>query len=166
MAIMAATAAPVRASRALRGRDFRGCAWELPFVSGVGYRSLADWRQVLAGEPGQGVVGDLTPSVVEDERVAAVGEYVVVGDRGRAGVEVVSGSGHDLGHGMVMAAADDQQGPAVRLPGVDGRRGRLLEVRGRGLEERLARAGDGVPVVKFVGFVLGQGVAEAVTELL
>ena len=37
--------------------------------------------EVLAGEPGQGEVGDFAPSVIEDERVAAVGERVVVGDR-------------------------------------------------------------------------------------
>ena len=37
--------------------------------------------QVLAGEPGQGEVGDLAPSVIEDERVAAVGEGVIIGDR-------------------------------------------------------------------------------------
>jgi hypothetical protein len=67
---------------------------------------------------------------------------------------------------MVLAAADDQQGPAVPLPGVDGRRRRLLEVRDRGLEERPARSRDRIPVEQFPGLVLGQRIAEAVAELL
>ncbi len=37
--------------------------------------------RVLAGEPGQGEVGDFAPAVIEDERVAAVGEHVIIGDR-------------------------------------------------------------------------------------
>ena len=43
--------------------------------------SRAAVSQVLAGEPGQGEVGDFAPAVVEDERVAAVGECVIIGDR-------------------------------------------------------------------------------------
>jgi AAA+ ATPase superfamily predicted ATPase len=106
------------------------------------YRSLAS--EVLARQPGQGEVGDLAPSVIEDERVPAVRERVVVGDRARAGVELVGGPGDHLRHGVVLAAASDQQRPAVPLAGVDGSRGRLLEVRGRGLEQRLAGPGDRV----------------------
>src|ERR1035441_3087043 len=71
-----------------------------------------------------------------------------------------------LRHGVVLAAASDQQGPAVLLSGIDGSRRRLLEVRGRGLEERLAGPGDRVPVEQLAGFTLRQRVAEAVAELL
>jgi hypothetical protein len=33
--------------------------------------------QALGGEPGQDEVGDFAPSVIEDKRVAAVGECVI-----------------------------------------------------------------------------------------
>ena len=43
---------------------------------------------------------------------------------------------------------------------------RRLRDPGEKLEERPARRGDGPPVVQLVGLLLGQGVAEAVAELL
>ena len=42
-------------------------------------RSPGRVSPVLAGEPGQGEVGDFAPAVVEDERVAAVREGVIIG---------------------------------------------------------------------------------------
>src|ERR1039457_1856972 len=133
---------------------------------GVSFRWWGELSQVLAGEPGQGEVGDFAPSVIEDQRVAAVRECVITGYRTRAGVELAGGPGDHLRHGVVLAAGDDQQRSAVLLPGIDGSRRRLLEVRGRGLEQRPARAGDRVLVEEPAGLALGQGVAEAVAELL
>ena len=57
--------------------------------------------QALCAEPGQGEVGDVSPAVVEDQRVTEVGEHVIVGDSGRPGVQLVRRLRHDFGDGVV-----------------------------------------------------------------
>ena len=66
------TARPVSANRAFRVPNFSGVRMR------VSFRWWGELSQVLTGEPGQGEVGDFAPSVIEDERVAAVGECVMV----------------------------------------------------------------------------------------
>jgi len=72
IAIRAATAAPVRGEPDLRVRDFSGLRMRVSFRWG-------ELSQALAGEPGQGVVGDFAPAVVEDEGVPR-SECVIAGD--------------------------------------------------------------------------------------
>ena len=59
-----------------------------------------------------------------------------------------------------------QQRSAHGVVGVDGRGGVAGEVGRRILEQRPARAGDGPRVEERVGLLFGDGVAEAVAELL
>src|ERR1035437_3757420 len=75
IATRAARARPVSANRAFGVPDFSGVRMR------VSFRWRGELSQVLAGEPGQGEVGDFAPSVIQDERVAAVRECVVAGDR-------------------------------------------------------------------------------------
>ena len=93
-------------------------------------------------EPGQARVGDLAPAVVDGQRVGAVGELEDVGGGLAVAVLLERRLGDRLGDGVVLAAHDQQQRPAALVVGGDlGRRVRV-EVRGRGLEQRLARSRD------------------------
>ena len=67
---------------------------------------------------------------------------------------------------VVVVAAHQQERPPDGVVGVDGGRRVLREGGGGVLEERTAGTGDGPRLEQGVGLLLGQGVAEAVVELL
>src|SRR6478609_4938753 len=104
---------------------------------------MSGWRaarpafasETLFVQPGDAGVGDIGPAVVDDERMAAVGEVEEFG--GGVGVLVLlqGGLGDRLGDGVVLTAGDEQQWTAVVVARVDLGFGVGAEVGGGGLED-------------------------------
>src|SRR3954451_15731796 len=76
------------------------------------------------------------------------------------------GVGDRPGNGVVLLAGDDQQRAAIGILGVDLGFGPGIQIRGRGLEERLSRGGNGEVLVELLRLVLAHGVRKAVPELI
>src|SRR6478609_3075116 len=109
--------------------------------------------ETLGLQPGQGLVGDVAPAVVDREGVGAVLELEDLGDCVAVAVLLERRLGDRLRHRVVLAAHDQQQRAAARVVGGDlGRRVRV-EVRGGRLEERLARRRDGPLLEETVGLL-------------
>lgn len=66
-----------------------------------------------SGQPSQGIVGHLAPAGVEDQRVTAIWEYVIVGDCTGTGVVLVRLACDDLGNLVIFAASGDEQRSAI-----------------------------------------------------
>src|SRR4029450_5775478 len=103
---------------------------------------------------------------VEGDRVAWVVELLVVRNRGRLPILLERRSGDRRRNGVVLAAGDEKQRASRRVLRVD-LGGRVRNQIGRGvLEQRLPGGRDRPAVVKVVRLLLGEGIAEAVAELL
>ena len=111
-------------------------------------------------------LGDLSPAVVDRERVAASRHLNDVGLALVARLKLVGSVGQCRWHRVVLFARDDEQGSAIRVLGVDLRLGPRVEVAGRGLEQRLARRRYRELLVQRLGLVLVDGVRERLPELL
>ena len=71
-----------------------------------------------------------------------------------------------MGHGVVLLAGDEQQRPPLGVLGVGLHLGPRVQVRHRGLEQRLARRGDHVAVEQLARLGLLERVRPAVAELV
>ena len=114
----------------------------------------------------EGGVGDLAPAAVDGQRVPAVLDLDDLGHAFVVLLLLVGGVGDRPGHGVVLLPGDDQQRATLRVLGVDLRLGPRVEVRGRGLEQRLPRRRHCIGLVQFLGLVLADRVGEGVAELL
>src|ERR1700677_739049 len=144
------TAAPRRAVTA----DGFGCWWS----RAAGLDESPD--EVQAG------LGYFLPSAVDGERVPAVGDLGDFGDAGVFALLLVGCAGDRPGNLVVFLAADDQHGPAVGVPLVGLGLGAGVEVGEGSLEDRYAGARHVILLIQLPCFVLADGVAEAVAELL
>ncbi len=75
---------------------------------------LALWRaHALLVEPDKAVIGDLTPTVVDGQRVTSVAEYLVFVDRRGLGVLLERAVRTGFRDCAILAAADHQEWPAA-----------------------------------------------------
>src|SRR5713101_1780223 len=127
-------------------------------------RLLADLQ--LLRDEGERGLGHLTPPVVDDQGMPAVGHLADFRDGGIFLLLLVGGIGDRYRGGVVFLARDDQQWSTLGVLRIDlGFRPRV-EVGGGCLEERHARSGHRKRLVQLVGFVFVHRVGEGETELL
>src|SRR3954453_9413705 len=107
-----ATTASAAVAMSARVRRFVRCLiWNT--VSPLTVRvPRGDGLERVAAQPGEHVVGDVTPAVVDGQRVRPVGELRDVGDRVGVPVLLEGGPGDGLGYGVVLAPRDEEQRPA------------------------------------------------------
>src|SRR5713101_2262744 len=120
----------------------------------------------VALDESKGRIGNLAPATVDDQCVAAVGEFDDLGYALIALLLLVGSVRDRPGNLVVLGAVDEQEWSAVGVLGVDLRLGPWVDVRGRRLEERHAGCRHGVCLVQLLRFVLADGIRESVAELV
>src|SRR4051812_30673562 len=104
--------------------------------------------QPVAEQPGERRLRDVLPAAVDRQRVTAALELAQLGDGRRVAVLLERRARHDVGHGVVGGAGDQQQRAPVGVLGVDGGLGVHDEVGGGGLEQGPGRGRDGPLLVE------------------
>ena len=121
--------------------------------------------QAVGLEPLEHRFGDLVPTIVDGERVAAGLELLEFGDSGGIPVLLERGPGDDIGHGVVGGSGDEQQRSARGVRGVDLGLRMQHEVGCGGLEQGSRGRRNRPLVEQFGGFRFAERIAESEAEL-
>src|SRR5437879_5381372 len=118
----------------------------------------------LALEPRQRCVRNFLPTAVHRERVPPIREHLVIRHARRLAVQLVGGTRYHLRHGVVLAAARDQQRATRRLR-VHLRRRVREDIGECRFEQRLTGRRNVILGMQRVVLLLRDGVAETEVEL-